>query len=44
MALHVFNTLTRKKEAFVPAHPRVVRLYTCGLTVYSDMHIGHART
>ena len=44
MALHVFNTLTRKKELFTPAHPQVVRIYTCGLTVYSNMHIGHART
>jgi len=44
MALHVFNTLTRKKDLFVPAHPQVVRIYTCGLTVYSSMHIGHART
>ena len=44
MPLHVFNTLTRKKEEFVPAHPQVVRLYACGLTVYSNMHIGHART
>jgi cysteinyl-tRNA synthetase len=44
MALHVFNTLTRKKDLFVPATPPVVRIYTCGLTVYSPMHIGHART
>jgi cysteinyl-tRNA synthetase len=44
MALHVHNTLTKKKEPFVPAQPKVVRIYTCGLTVYSHMHIGHART
>jgi cysteinyl-tRNA synthetase len=44
MALHVFNTRTKRKEPFVPADPRVVRIYTCGLTVYSHMHIGHART
>jgi cysteinyl-tRNA synthetase len=44
MALHVFNTLTRKKDEFIPARPPVVRIYTCGLTVYSPMHIGHART
>jgi cysteinyl-tRNA synthetase len=44
MALQVYNTLSRKKEAFVPAHPRIVRIYTCGLTVYAPMHIGHART
>jgi cysteinyl-tRNA synthetase len=44
MALVVHDTRTRKKEPFVPAHPRVVRIYTCGLTVYAPMHIGHART
>jgi cysteinyl-tRNA synthetase len=44
MPLVVHNTRTRQKEAFVPAHPRVVRIYTCGLTVYAPMHIGHART
>lgn len=44
MALHVHNTLTKKKEPFVTAQPKVVRIYTCGLTVYSHMHIGHART
>jgi cysteinyl-tRNA synthetase len=44
MALHVFNTRTKQKEPFVPAQPKVVRIYTCGLTVYSAMHIGHART
>jgi cysteinyl-tRNA synthetase len=44
MALHVHNTLTKKKELFVPAQPKVVRIYTCGLTVYAPMHIGHART
>lgn len=42
--LHVHNTRTKKKELFVPAHPKVVRIYTCGLTVYAPMHIGHART
>ena len=44
MALHVYNTRTKRKEPFVPAQDKVVRIYTCGLTVYSDMHIGHART
>lgn len=44
MPLRVHNTLTRKKEPFVPAQPKVVRIYTCGLTVYAPMHIGHART
>ena len=44
MSLHVHNTLTKKNEPFEPAHPKVVRIYTCGLTVYASMHIGHART
>jgi cysteinyl-tRNA synthetase len=44
MPLHVYNTLSRRKELFTPAHPQVVRMYTCGLTVYAPMHIGHART
>jgi len=44
MTLYVYNTRTQRKEPFVPAHPKVVRIYTCGLTVYADMHIGHART
>jgi cysteinyl-tRNA synthetase len=44
MALHVHNTLTKKIELFTPAQPKVVRIYTCGLTVYAAMHIGHART
>ncbi len=44
MPLKVYNTLSRRKEDFVPAQPNVVRIYTCGLTVYSPMHVGHART
>ncbi len=44
MALRVYNTLTRTKEPFVTAVPRVARMYACGLTVYAPMHIGHART
>lgn len=44
MPLVVHNTLTKKKEAFEPLHPKVVRIYTCGLTTYAPMHIGHART
>ena len=44
MALHVYNTRTRNLDRFVPLTPNVVRIYTCGLTVYAPMHIGHART
>jgi len=39
----IYNTLTRKKEVFVPLVERRVGLYVCGPTVYSDSHLGHAR-
>ncbi|MDR2805122.1 MAG: cysteine--tRNA ligase [Dysgonamonadaceae bacterium] len=41
--LTVYNTLSRKKETFVPLHPGRVGLYVCGPTVYGDPHLGHAR-
>ena len=41
--LEIYNSLTRRKEAFQPLHPPEVRMYVCGLTVYDHMHIGHAR-
>jgi cysteinyl-tRNA synthetase len=40
--LRVYNTLTRKKEEFQTLEPHVVKMYVCGVTVYSDAHIGHA--
>ncbi len=43
MKLHIHNTLTRKKEAFVPLDPARVRMYVCGPTVYDFAHIGNAR-
>jgi cysteinyl-tRNA synthetase len=42
MSLRIFNTLTRKKETFVPIEEGKVRMYVCGPTVYADAHIGHA--
>ena len=39
----IYNTLTRKKEEFVPLHAPNVGLYVCGPTVYGDAHLGHAR-
>ncbi len=39
----VYNSLTRRKEAFVPIEPGRVRMYVCGMTVYDYCHIGHAR-
>lgn len=41
--LHIFNSLSRKKELFKPLHSPFVGLYVCGPTVYSDAHLGHAR-
>ncbi len=39
----IYNTLTRKKEEFVPLNAPNVGLYVCGPTVYGDAHLGHAR-
>ncbi|MDL2255573.1 cysteine--tRNA ligase [Parabacteroides sp. OttesenSCG-928-G06] len=41
--LHIYNTLTRKKEQFIPLHAPHVGMYVCGPTVYGDAHLGHAR-
>ncbi len=41
--LHIFNSLTKKKEVFEPLHPPFAGLYVCGPTVYSETHLGHAR-
>lgn len=43
-SLHVYNSLTRKKEKFEPLNPPFVGLYVCGPTVYSNAHIGNVRT
>ena len=42
--LFVYNTLTRKKEEFIPLNPPHVGMYVCGPTVYSDVHLGNCRT
>ena len=41
--LTIYNTLTRRKEAFEPLTPGRVGIYVCGPTVYGDPHLGHAR-
>lgn len=41
--LLIYNTLTRRKEKFVPLHAPNVGMYVCGPTVYGDPHLGHAR-
>ena len=44
MTLFIHNTLTGKKEEFKPIEPGKVRMYVCGVTVYDDIHMGHARS
>ena len=43
MSLKLYNTLTRKKEEFIPLKNNEVRMYSCGPTVYSYAHIGNFR-
>ncbi len=44
MTLSVYNTLTKRKEPFVPLESGKVKLYVCGVTVYDLCHVGHARS
>ena len=44
MPLQIYNTLTGQKEPFKPVHEGRTSLYVCGPTVYSDSHLGHAKT
>lgn len=41
--MKIYNTLTRKKEEFVPINEKEVRMYSCGPTVYNYFHVGNAR-
>lgn len=41
--LYIYNTLSRKKEQFIPLNAPHVGMYVCGPTVYGDGHLGHAR-
>jgi len=43
MPLCITNTMTGRKEPFVPLNPGAVTMYVCGVTVYDQCHIGHAR-
>ncbi|MEH7010811.1 cysteine--tRNA ligase [Neobacillus niacini] len=43
MAIQLYNTLTRKKEEFIPLEEGKVKMYVCGPTVYNYIHIGNAR-
>ena len=42
--MKLYNSATRKKEEFVPNHPDIVKMYTCGPTVYHFAHIGNLRS
>lgn len=42
--IKIYNTLTRKKEDFVPINDKEVKMYVCGPTVYNYFHIGNGRT
>ncbi|MGD0828291.1 MAG: cysteine--tRNA ligase [Desulfobaccales bacterium] len=42
--MQLYNTLSRRKEAFKPLTPGKVGFYACGVTVYDDCHLGHARS
>src|SRR5690349_14778500 len=44
MPFTLYNTMSRRKETFVPLDPPRVRLYCCGPTVYNYAHIGNLRT
>jgi len=44
MPIFIYNSLARKKEEFIPLNPPQVNIYTCGVTVYDESHIGHARS
>ncbi len=42
--IQLYNTLSRSKEDFIPQNPDMVTLYSCGQTVYEDIHVGNAKT
>ncbi len=44
MSVRIYNTLTGRVEEFVPINPPKVSIYTCGVTVYDNSHVGHGRS
>ena len=44
MSIYLYNSLSGQKELFQPILPQKLKIYVCGMTVYDDCHIGHART
>ncbi len=43
MTIKFYNSLTNQKEEFTPIRPGEVGMYVCGMTVYDNCHLGHAR-
>lgn len=43
MSIHIYNTLTGRKQEFIPITPGKVKMYVCGVTVYDYCHLGHGR-
>jgi len=43
MTIKIYNTLSNKKEEFLPQKEKFVSMYVCGITPYDEMHLGHAR-
>ncbi len=44
MSIHIYNSLSRKKEELSPLDGKTIKMYSCGVTVYDKCHIGHARS
>ena len=44
MSIYIYNSLTRKKECLKPIDGRIIKMYSCGVTVYDKCHIGHAKS
>jgi len=42
--MQIYNSLTKEKQEFIPIKKNLINMYTCGVTVYDDCHIGHARS
>ncbi|AWB10073.1 cysteinyl-tRNA synthetase [Thermodesulfobium acidiphilum] len=42
--IYLYNTLTKRKEKFLPIENRKIRMYVCGVTVYDYCHLGHGRS
>ncbi|MDR3112105.1 MAG: cysteine--tRNA ligase [Elusimicrobiota bacterium] len=43
MAIKIYNTLSNRKEDFIPQKENEISMYVCGITPYDDVHLGHAR-